>query len=956
MATHPGYSFRSTDKGFRMSSLTKIEEYGVRLHLEEILDGKLFGEHDRATQFLRFVVEKELVGKGKEITGKTIAAECFRKNLAKESAEFVKDVARKVRDKLRRYYDVPGRPPGLLRIRIEEGSYRPEFDGLDSLREEAASSRALPTDAQILAYLKRLEGEISEAASYFTPVRWTQRPRRQEDETTAILRDSPAETRPYDDIVKAYRSVPQAVVLSAPGGGKTTALRRLAIHLADRAIRSEENPRGPVPLLASLDEWKETNEPLDQYLGRVCPDVGSAAIALSHEGRLVLLLDGLNEATRDEKAAAISEFRNKLAKDTPTWVSCRRDDYVSGLDLDLELDTLTIEELTPPRVRKALQLRMEVDGKPAAEAERLFWQLTDEALADVFATRTVSGGEEEAFWSRENAAEAERRLSWRQRELWRQHVLDEHSLVRLAANPFTLEMVYRVWNDDQLRPPGGDLPRNRADLFERFIRALLRKEKLIKYDPSDGGWLYTEEGEQLLTSLRGLAWRMQRKRIKDREVDEGDFGVLTLISRKAALRVFKSERLLKKALDTTLLEVRKETGPVGQKRVRFRHQLMQEFFTAQALKRRLKRKQASELWPTDRWWKRSGWEEVSILLAGLHSNDCRPVIRWLAEAQPEVAAQCIVESGANIPKRDDFLRGLRDRWMPRLTSVEVEPRPEARAAVGRALGRLRYGNNRPLDDRPGVALYYEEIPGLALDAKGIPDIVWVDIPGRQVGDGESGDGLEPFKIARYPITNIQFEAFLKDPQGYINDEWWKAMEDPDRNVQPGEWNYSNHPRETVSCCEAMAFCRWLSFRRSEEITLPTGEQWQRAARGPGGHNYFWGDNYEQGYANVSEVGYGAANSRLRQTSAVGAYPKALWDKSDGTVGSEEEFIADLHGNVWEWCVGWGDYPGLPQPPLMLGGSWLFDPVAAQASIHYECQPDDRDSNLGFRVVSASPIR
>src|SRR5262249_41274737 len=126
------------------------------------------------------------------------------------------------------------------------------------------------------------------------------------------------------------------------------------------------------------------------------------------------------------------------------------------------------------------------------------------------------------------------------------------------------------------------------------------------------------------------------------------------------------------------------------------------------------RLKAQTLWSPERWWGSSGWEETAILLAGLHAQDCSRVLEWLADASPEAAARCARSSGAVVP--DATLRSLRDRWMPRLADIVREPRPEARAAVGRALGMLK-ADGLLLDSRPGVGV-----------KDSLPDIDWVEIP------------------------------------------------------------------------------------------------------------------------------------------------------------------------------------------------------------------------------------
>ena len=117
-------------------------------------------------------------------------------------------------------------------------------------------------------------------------------------------------------------------------------------------------------------------------------------------------------------------------------------------------------------------------------------------------------------------------------------------------------------------------------------------------------------------------------------------------------------------------------------------------------------------------------------------------------------------------------------------------------------------DGEPLDNRPGT--------GLTSD--GIPDIDWIDIPdGRSELEGVDGEvkgvniviDVTSFRIARYLVTNRQFDAFVDAFDGYRNRKW---LEDIERNPTPSspEWTEANLPRGTVSWYEALAFCRWLT--------------------------------------------------------------------------------------------------------------------------------------------------
>jgi formylglycine-generating enzyme required for sulfatase activity len=113
--------------------------------------------------------------------------------------------------------------------------------------------------------------------------------------------------------------------------------------------------------------------------------------------------------------------------------------------------------------------------------------------------------------------------------------------------------------------------------------------------------------------------------------------------------------------------------------------------------------------------------------------------------------------------------------------------------------------------------------------------------------------LPTFWIAKYPITYRQFHAFIDAEDGFRNDAWWQGL--VKRETEPGDqaFKFWNCPCENVSWYDAVAFCRWLSAKLGYAITLPTEEQWEKAARGTDGRTYPWGNECTPGYANIDET-------------------------------------------------------------------------------------------------------
>ncbi|MEP7288089.1 MAG: SUMF1/EgtB/PvdO family nonheme iron enzyme [Chloroflexota bacterium] len=226
----------------------------------------------------------------------------------------------------------------------------------------------------------------------------------------------------------------------------------------------------------------------------------------------------------------------------------------------------------------------------------------------------------------------------------------------------------------------------------------------------------------------------------------------------------------------------------------------------------------------------------------------------------------------------------------------------------------------------------------------LPLLEWINIPkGRVTLENKAGTyDVAPFAIAKYLVTNQQYEAFIGDG-GYQEDRWWKDLAGGKQTPKNPEWNTSNHPRETVNWYEAIAFSRWLAAKTELPITLPTEMQWQWAAIKDTGWDYPYGKTFDKTKCNTKESGKG-------QTTPVDRYPQ----------GASPFGVLDMSGNVWEWTLTEYESPKSNNitnnlARVVRGGSWLGVQVLARTAFRHGSTPDDRLGLIGFRVVCSVPL-
>jgi formylglycine-generating enzyme required for sulfatase activity len=215
---------------------------------------------------------------------------------------------------------------------------------------------------------------------------------------------------------------------------------------------------------------------------------------------------------------------------------------------------------------------------------------------------------------------------------------------------------------------------------------------------------------------------------------------------------------------------------------------------------------------------------------------------------------------------------------------------------------------------------------------GLGEMVTISAGQFLYGDDKQTKTIDTdFEIDIYPVTNRQFAEFIKS-KGYEENDYWSeeglkwrtktAVLEP-QFWKDKTWNQPEHPVVGVSWYEADAFARWSGK------TLPTEEQWERAARGTGGRQYPWGEEFDKEKCNTEESGIG-------KTTRVTRYPNGI--SPDGCY--------DMAGNVWEWTSS--EYG--KDRMVLRGGSWGSGRGDARCALRGRGHPYGRDSVVGFRCV------
>lgn len=716
-------------------------------------------------------------------------------------------------------------------------------------------------------------------------------------------------------IEQALAEKPRVVVIGDPGSGKTTLLKRLALRLA-------AEPNAPLPILLPLNAYADALTRGDRNLQTYLADyfvaraqgltkIGELFNKAIEQGQAVILLDGLDEVQRDrphlvDKVEAFSregaERGNKLVI-TSRVVGYRE----SPLD-PKEWSLYTLLDFD----RKAIE---DFAGK---------WCLAFET--------STAGDTPEA----RAAAEVERKSLL-------EALGANPGVEKLASNPLLLTILALI------KRQGVTLPNRRIELYELYLKTLIsawNKSRALDKRPIGPPMDYLET----VAVLGPLAlWLREENPTAGLVTEERLIEWLTNYYAGDEWRLPRGEAM--KRAREFLGGVRQYSNLLierGQGRYGFIHLTFEEALAARGLVQLGQLKLDDSLAVIEKHLTDPAWRETILLAVGIWG-----LVREQPRAAGEVARAMLKMGHDGILLAGACLEDVGELGLGRAAKQEI------------TYALLAANRDRSLP--PAV----QRDAGFTLGRTGwVPDDLdlFIHIPAGPFLYGPDKRTVvieQPFAIAKYPVTNLQFKRFM-DAGGYERREFWSgegwawrmgtyvskapdflkdwsADRPPEKRNEPFFWHNSRFknplgPVVGVNWFEAEAYNNWLSKEKGKPFRLPTEEEWERAARHTDAREFPWGDNFDRNRLNTNEF-WSEEDVNVRSTTIVGQFAE----------GNSHAGASDMSGNVWEWTSSW--YDAVKIRLIVRGGSWDFYSKYAHCADHVRYTPDGFDNVIGFRLLS-----
>ena len=752
------------------------------------------------------------------------------------------------------------------------------------------------------------------------------------------------------EVSKGYRKR-GVVLLGEPGAGKTTGARQLCWLLAAGEQSPEDLglPQGLIPVFLRLRNLLESDAEnglkdfvVRETLDKDAPDSeANPGPELWNRAPVLWVFDGLDEVvserTRGKVCRRIQDFLRNRKRDH-VLVTSRYQGYGQAVDLGPSFVQFHVQPLKQDQV-------------------------------DVFVERWFQAAYKELYGDKPKAEKEAETDSANLKGILNQTDYTIGGLRELRTNPLLLTVVCLVYHQEH------SLPRGRSALYDKCVTVFLESWRKGLYD---GGRVQPYEPLAAQRVLARLAWWMHCQGEKDsgRKSDSSDErrGSPSAGIEPMAEAVSKplsetpegaglgrdGKRFIERMRDESGILVNASPGCCS-----FLHLTFQEYLAATHA---VEEGFAGEL--VQRLGK-SWWREV-ILLALARANGPFAKAFFAAflespvwEADLNFAARCLDEAAVTI--LDPFLDRLKNRKTPNSQKIRIlqllrhqddaalveacqnlakDPDPEISTLAREILQRSKKFKDVEIveKERP-EAPESVETDEVHVDLR--TGIAFVAVPGGEFDMGSDHQSREQpihkvrisaFRLGRYPVTNQEYERFLKAAESKNPPTYW----DDKRFNQPQQ------PVVGVSWDDCQAFCEWAGCR------FPTEAEWEYACRAGTTSVFHYGDSLSSKQANFDgNYPYGKAKKGpyVEKTTPVGSYEPNAYG------------LYDMHGNVLEWCQDWyeaGYYKqsseANPQGPkkgenrVLRGGGWCNFGELCRSAFRYGYLPSGRYLHFGFRVV------
>ncbi|MFN7955852.1 MAG: SUMF1/EgtB/PvdO family nonheme iron enzyme [bacterium] len=719
-------------------------------------------------------------------------------------------------------------------------------------------------------------------------------------------------TRAFDEAARRNRR--GLVILGDPGSGKTTHLKRLLLWCAREGAASLGLPVGTIPVFLPLRDLRDLTHGLELFIEGQLSEPHLATPAgfgrkLLDRGGLLLLLDGLDEVADPGQREQVARWIDTALRTHPSCrfvVTSRFAGYTQEARLSESFLELHLRPLTAEQADHFVHnwYRIVERGLAVDPAQ-------GELIAKTRADELVARLKEPDFRARR--------------------------VFELTRNPLLLTNLCLVHRDR------GRLPKRRAELYDECIDVLLERWRVGK---GLGVGTTAKEARRVLQPVAlWLHQEVNRTRARVEQIEPVVAAPLAAIGyERGGAREF-------------LRTVRDESGLLigwDQEHYGFMHLGFQEYLAAREIRTR-SFDDPAVLAEMAKHFGESWWQEVILLLLALDDPALfKPFMRELVQLpafaeHPDLVELCLDDAAeVSLEPFEDLVLAppLTDPvlWESQVAAFKILVRL-APARMAELVTLLRSHPSPEIQARLRAsfgAAHQETV----IAARGGYELV--RIPGGvfQMGSPESEEGrwddegphhqvrVSSFWLGRYPVTNEQYGAYLRENPGAKEPERWS-----DRR-----YNQPRQPVVGVSWHEARAYADWARLR------LPTEAEWEYACRAGTTTRYSSGDSE----ADLDRVGWYDTNS--------GGALHPVGEKEPNAFG-----LFDMHGNVWEWVEDdWhGDYRGAPtdgrawiESPrgarrVLRGGSFANSARFARAAYRLVA-PGGRRGYRGFRLARSDP--